>query len=231
MDEAVTTGTSDMSSQISKIKAANPDVINVSFYTPEMIIFDKALMANKVNPPFGVWSVGGGNQDPAYFDSVDASVYDYHFVQEDWNVSMPYLYDWAGELNEKVKAEKGYGLNSFFAQGWTAAYVAYDALEAAGSSDKGAIRDALAGLELTLNEDDHTLLSGYPGLKFDENGQNTMSTGTMVQYQKGVAIPFSPTSNLLPGYSLDDIIVPIPDDFADRGKDAKPWGTPPEVRQ
>ncbi len=58
------------------------------------------------------------------------------------------------------------------------------------------------------------ILSGYPRIKFDENGQNTYSTGTIVQYQNGVGIGLSPEANRAPGAKA---IVPIPDDFDTRG--------------
>lgn len=214
LDEPVTVGQADMSSQIMKIKKANPDVVNVSFYTPEMIVFSKAMTANKVNPPLGVWSVGGGSQDPAYFKAVEPKEYEYNFVQEDWDVSGPLNHTWIQELDEKIQAEKGYKLNSFFAQGWTAAYVAYEALEAAGSADKAAVKAALQSLDIENSEDCRVILSGYPRIKFDENGQNTYSTGTIVQYQNGVGIGLSPEANRAPGAKA---IVPIPDDFDTRG--------------
>ena len=228
LDEPVTVGQSDMSSQVLKIKQANADLVNVSFYTPEMIVFSKAMTANKVNPPLGIWSVGGGAQDPAYFKALTPKEYEYMFVQEDWNVSMPYLYSWAAKIADKVKTEKGYVINSFFAQGWTAAYVAYEALEAAGSTDKTAIKDALKKLDITLGEDNHVILTGYPRIKFDEKGQNTYSTGTIIQYQNGVQIAISPAQNRTPGYS---VIAPIPNDMDTRGANSKPWGTQPEVKK
>ena len=215
LDEPVTVGQSDMSSQVLKIKAANADVVNVSFYTPEMIVFSKAMTANRVNPPMGIWSVGGGSQDPAFFEAVDAKDYEYHFVQEDWDVSGPLNHPWIAELDEQVFEQKGYRLNSFFAQGWTAAYVAYEALEAAGSADKGAIREALVNMDIENTEDTRVILSGYPRIKFDEEGQNTYSTGTIVQYQNGVAVGLSPESNRYPGGKF---IAPIPDDFDTRGQ-------------
>lgn len=218
LDEPVTVGQSDMSSQILKIKNANPDVINVSFYTPEMIVFANGLIANRVNPPLGVWSVGGGEQDPAFFKAVEPKAYEYHFVQEDWDVSGPLNHKWIAELAEKVKAEKGYELNSFFAQGWTAAYVAYEALEAAGSTDKAKIKEALRNLDIQNSEDCRVILSGYPRIKFDENGQNTYSTGTIVQYQNGVPVGLSPIQNRAPGAKA---IVPIPDDFDTRAANVK----------
>ena len=218
LDEPVTVGTSDMSSQISKIKAANPDVVNVSFYTPEMIVFSKTMTANRVNPRLGVWSVGGGSQDPAYFKAIDPKAYEYNFVQEDWDVSGPLNHQWIKELDEKVRKEKGYQLNSFFAQGWTAAYVAYEAIEKAGSADKEAIRQALQNLDIQNSEDCRVILSGYPRIKFDKDGQNTYSTGTIIQYQNGVGVGLSPESNRAPGAKA---IVPIPDDFDTRAKDGK----------
>lgn len=216
VDEPVTAGQSDMSAQVLKIKNANPDLINSSFYTSDAILFAETLAANKVNPKFGHWSVGGGNQEPAFFDAVDPTVYEYLFVQEDWDVGGVERYDWIKEVSEKVQAEKGYALNSFFAQGWTAAYVAYEALEAAGSADKTAIKEALKNMDISRDDEgQRVLMTGYPRIKFDENGQNTFSSGTIVQYQNGTPIPLSPEENRLPG-SVG--IIPIPDDWDTRGK-------------
>ncbi len=229
LDEPVTSGQSDMSAQAIKIKKANPDVINFSFYTNDAIVFTKALYANKINPRLGVWSVGGGSQDAAFYKACSAAEYEYSFVQEDWNVSMPYLYDWAAKISEDCYAKNGYYITSFFAQGWTAAKVAIAAIEAAGTTDKEAIRQALVNLDVKLEDcaDSHIILTGYPEIKFDEDGQNTFSSGTIIQYQNGVQIGFSPVSAATPGYSP---IIPIPDDFATRGSTSKPWGTAPEVK-
>ena len=222
VEEAVTVGTSDMSSQISKIKSANPDVLNVSFYTPEQIVFSKAMTANKVNPPLGIWSSGGGEQDPAYFKGVTPREYEYNFVQEDWDVSGPLNHPWIAELAKKVEAEKGYKLNSYFAQGWTSAYVAFEALEAAGTQDSEGIRKALVALDIQNSEDTRVILTGYPRIKFDEEGQNTFSTGTIIQYQDGVGVGLSPAQNAFPDA---EFILPIPDDFGTRGKNSVEWGT------
>lgn len=215
VDEPVTAGQSDMSAQVLKIKNANPDLINSSFYTSDAILFAETLAANKVNPKFGHWSVGGGNQDPTFFETVDPAVYEYLFVQEDWDVGGIERNAWIKEVAEKVQKEKGYQLNSFFAQGWTAAYVAYEALEAAGSTDKTAIKEALKTLDISRDDEgSRVIMTGYPRIKFDENGQNTYSSGTIVQYQKGVAVPLSPAENRLPG---SEGIIPIPDDWDTRG--------------
>ena len=230
VDEPVTNGTSDMSTQIQKIKAANPDVINDSFYTPEMMVFNNALAANKINPPLGVWAVGGGEQDPAFFDAMAPATYEYNFVQEDWNVSGQYNLKWIHDVGEWVKAKHGYNLNSFYAQGWTAAMVCVQGLEAAGSTDKAAIMAALRGLDIPYGEDNYVCLSGYQRIKFDEKGQNIYdgqtTGGTIIQYQNGIQIAVSPVVNATPGYSP---IAPIPDDWDTRAANAAEWGTAPEV--
>ncbi len=229
LDEPVTSGQSDMSPVALKIKAANPDVINFSFYTNDAIVFTKALFANKINPRLGVWSVGGGSQDAAFYEACTPAEYEYSFVQEDWNVSMPYLYDWAAQISEDCYEQNGYYITSFYAQGWTAAKVAIAAIEAAGTTDKEAIKTALQNFDESLEDsaESHIILTGYPRIKFDENGQNTYSSGTIIQYQNGVQIGLSPLSAATPGYSP---IIPIPDDFATRGSESKPWGTKPDVK-
>jgi branched-chain amino acid transport system substrate-binding protein len=218
LDEPVTVGQSDMSSQILKIKNANPDVVNVSFYTPEMIVFSRAMLAHRVNPRLGVWSVGGGSQDPAYFKALQPKAYEYNFVQEDWDVSGPLNHKWIKKLAAQVQKKNGYQLNSFFAQGWTATYVAYEALEKAGSADKTAIKNALKNLDIKNSENCRVILSGYPRIKFDENGQNTYSTGTIIQYQNGKGVGLSPADHRTRGAKA---IAPIPNDFATRAAKVK----------
>lgn len=219
LDEPVTTGQADMNAQVLKVKKANPDVLNTSFYTPEMIVFSKALAANKVNPKFGHWTVGGGAQDPAYFKAVDKSVYEYMFVQEDWDVGGPERYPWIKEIAAKVAATKDYKINSFFSQGWTAAYLAYSAIEAAGSIDKEEIRKGLLSLDINREDQKRQLMTGYLRMKFVTEGnvtnQNIYSGGTIIQYQKGVPVALAPAENRLPGAKA---VFPIPDDWDTRGK-------------
>jgi branched-chain amino acid transport system substrate-binding protein len=219
LDEPVTTGQADMNAQVLKVKQANPDVLNTSFYTPEMIVFSKALAANKVNPKFGHWTVGGGAQDPAYFKAVDKSIYEYMFVQEDWDVGGPERYPWIKEIAAKVAATKPYKINSFFAQGWTAAYIAYSALEKAGSTDKEAIRQGLLSLDIKREDQTRVLMTGYLRMKFVTEGkvtnQNIYSGGTIIQYQNAVPVALAPAANRLAGAKA---VFPIPDDWATRGK-------------
>jgi len=214
VDEPVTTGQSDMTAQVLKLKKANADVIFNAFYTPEMILFLEACAANKVNPRLGHWTTGGGAQDPAFYAATKPEISEYIFIQEDWDAGGPKRFDWIAELDAQVREKNGYPLNSFFAQGWTAAYVAYTTLEIAGSADKDAIREATKKVDLKKGEG-REILTGYTRIKFDENGQNTYSHGTIVQRVNNTNIGLSPECNADPGAKP---VWPIPD-----------WGSRPEV--
>ena len=109
-----------MTSQVLKIKESGADVCNVSFYTDDGIVFANAMYANQVDLPYGIWSVGGGWQDSAFYESVSPEVYEYTFVQEDWDMSGVQNKEWIKEVAQQCKDTYGYEMSSFFAQGWTA---------------------------------------------------------------------------------------------------------------
>ncbi len=206
----MTNGQADMTSQVLKIKESGADVCNVSFYTDDAIVFANAMYANQVDLPYGIWSVGGGWQDSAFYESVSPEVYEYTFVQEDWDMSGVQNKEWIKEVAQQCKDTYGYEMSSFFAQGWTAAYVAYYALESAGTTDAEALRDAIANLNIQNSDEERALLSGYSAIVFDEKGQNTFgggpTGGTIVQYQNSEPVALYPAEHSSGGTA----VLPIP---------------------
>lgn len=218
LDEPVENGQTDMTSQVLKIKESNADVVNVSFYTDDAIVFTNAMYANEVNPRLGVWSVGGGWQDSTFLSTVSPEKYMYNFVQDDWDVSGVQNKEWIKEVAQMCQDTYGYAMDSFFAQGWTAAYVAYYALEAAASLENTDLQEAINNLEIYNSDDERALLSGYTAVIFDEKGQNTFNggptAGTIVQYQGGENDPVAlyPTEHSVKGNTA---VLPVPD-FSER---------------
>ncbi|MCD8084271.1 MAG: hypothetical protein LUE86_12395, partial [Clostridiales bacterium] len=106
-----------------------------------------------------------------------------------------------------------YNMSSFFAQGWTAAYIAYYALEAAGSTTNTDIQAALKGMEVRNGDEERALLTGYTAVIFDEKGQNTYdggaTGGTIVQYQGGENDPVAlyPKEHSVEG---NKAVLPVP---------------------
>ena len=203
--EPVTSGQTDMSPIILKIKRTNPDVLFLALYTPEHILFNKAYAANKVMIKFGLWSAGAGSEDPAFYKVVPNSMTEYMFVQDDWDTGGPAREPWKAKIAKACKDKYGYAMGTYWAEGYVSAYVAKSIFEAARSTDPAVIRKAASEIDITSGP---ALLVGYQQIKFDENGQNIYAHGTISQRQGGKRIVLWPDKNKTPGA---DVILPIPD--------------------
>jgi branched-chain amino acid transport system substrate-binding protein len=204
LDESYSPGISDFNPQILKIKSAKPDMLIIAGYTPEHILFNKQAMEQKLNLPYGLWSGGGGAEDPSFYKAVPVKSVEYMFVQDDWDVTAP-AKPWYKDLNEKVKAKMGFDLNSNVAIGYGNMYLVKDVLERAASADREKIREAFAATDLTEANSSRiarktssgvtycpAFVRGISRIKFDDQGQNTYSHGMITQNQKGVKIPLDP---------------------------------------
>jgi len=219
VEESYPQGISDFTPQILKIKAAKPDLLIICCYTPDHILFTKQYMEQKLNLPFGLWSVGAGSEDPTFYKAVPEKAVQYMFVQDDWDV----LADkraWFPSLDKKIKAKLGYGVGAYSACGYGTMYLTKDILERAASADRDKIRDAIAATDITpqncgrieRKEAGKTycpaLIRGIQRIKFDKDGQNTYSHGMITQIQPGkFKVPLSPMEVRPPGAK---VILPIP---------------------
>jgi len=203
LEESYPPAIADFTSQILKMKAAKPDMLIVACYTPDHILFSKQQMEQKLDLPYGIWSVGAGAEDPSFYKAVPPKAIEYMFVQDDWDVNAPRK-PWYSPLNKKVQAKLGYDMNAYVATGYDSVYVVKDVLERASSADRDKIRDAIAATDIAANKCGRierkiggqmycpALVRGIQRIKFDGQGQNTFSHGVITQNQKGVKIPLSP---------------------------------------
>jgi branched-chain amino acid transport system substrate-binding protein len=60
-------------------------------------------------------------------------------------------------------------------------FVLADAIDRAGSTDPAKIQTALKATDLKPEQ----LMVGYKGVKFDDNGQNILASGLIIQLQDG----------------------------------------------
>lgn len=218
LEESYLQGIADFTPQILKMNAAKPDMLILASYTPDHILFNKQQMEQKLYLPYGIWSVGAGAEDPSFYKAVPPKAVEYMFVQDDWDVNS-YKKSWHPELNEKVKAKLGYGMNSYSAAGYGSMYLVKDILERAASTDREKIREAIAATDITAKGCARierkaggkvycpALVRGITRIKFDEQGQNTSSHGMITQNQKGEKIPLHPV-NLRPQGAK--VIWPLP---------------------
>ncbi|UZG44393.1 ABC transporter substrate-binding protein [Caldimonas thermodepolymerans] len=194
LDEPAPPNQVDFTSQLLKIRAAKVDALVLALYTPDQLLFTRQLAEQRLDLPFGVHSAGGGTEDPSFYTTVNPKHVAYYFVQEDWQIDIleankdPRLQD----IDKRTREMLGYGMSAYVAQGVSAVYVIADALERAKSSDRQALRDALAATDITAGP---ALFTGYQRIKFDEQGQNTFAHGVISQNLGGKRLTIWPAEN------------------------------------
>jgi branched-chain amino acid transport system substrate-binding protein len=192
-DEAYSPGTMDFSAQILKIKSRKPEALVIAMYTPDHIVFTKQTYEGRLDIPFGIHSVGAGSEDPNFYKAVPQAAIDYMFVQEDFQIDMVELNDWAKPVDKKFKEMLGYELTSYGAQGYSALYTLFDVFQRAGSIEKEKVRAAFAATNITSGP--ATGIMGWQKIAFDKDGQNVDAHGCISQNFKGKRTTIWPVAN------------------------------------
>jgi branched-chain amino acid transport system substrate-binding protein len=173
----------DLTTEVSKIKAANPDAVLTVTYLNDSILISQAREAlGLTNIPWV--DAAGGTIDPEFIKQLGASA-------EGWFTEMEYSKYAAGAeaLNNRFKKAYGYDITGNSVYAYQAGYVIADALERAAKADKEALRAALAATKMAKGE---TMVMHFNELLFDEQGQNPNATVFVMQVQNGELIPVWP---------------------------------------
>ena len=168
--------TSDVSSLLTRIRAAKPDVVLHIGYVGDSILLwnTRRQMGMEAIPFIGITS---GIGSPAFIKAVGAAA-NGALTLSQTNVDIPReairKFAAAHEARFKVPPEN----NGFF--GYQAVYVVKAALEKAASRDPEAIRQALASLDMTSD-----VVLAQDAIRFADNGANRESPVLMLQIQNG----------------------------------------------
>ncbi len=182
-------GVSDLTTEISKIKEMNPDVVFDTGYLADGILKLRTYANLKVEPKGGIIGCSNG----AY--SNPTTIKELGSLTE-YLMDGNYYFNPKGVLTAKVIPEykekfPNVAFQSHSVHAYDAGLVLIDALERAASTDPRKIRDAIARTSLKLH-----MAPGGP-IEFDATGQNVNAMITLQQIQKG------------------DIKVVLPDEYAD----------------
>jgi branched-chain amino acid transport system substrate-binding protein len=168
-------GLTDLTTEMSKVKALKPDLLVHSGYPPDAILILRT--AQELNVPIKA-VVGLGSPLSAQ------QVVTLTGKAGDYSLECNYAIDVHNpkdiELASRFKAKYGEELTSHGLLAHQAVYIVADAIERAKSADPKAIRDALA----TTNYKDH-LLPYLGPIRFDEKGECINAYPIMMQVQKG----------------------------------------------
>lgn len=186
--------TNDVSALLSVVKDKAPDIFLTSGYTKDALMVVRQAREINLNMPMFAFSVG--IMLPEFISSLgdDAN----YVVEGEW--WLPDGKDEGpvfGSTAEYTKMfNEAYGMDPGYhaASGSAAGVVLQLAIEKAGTIETAAVREALRGLDVTL--------AVWPGIKFNEKGQNVSSEHPVVQIQnKEYKVVWPP---------VNDVIYPIP---------------------
>ena len=191
--------TTDVSSIVSAIKAANPDIILNGGHLQDALLLQKGFKEQNVLAKAYGYSVGPDTPDFRKSLGKDAN---YVFGGTQWSPTAKYhgvpgFITTSAEYTKNFTARYGHVPDYHNAESSATALAFEYAIERAGSLDPQKVRDALA----TLN-----VVTFYGILKFDERGINVYKPMAVNQIQNGNLVTVWPSAvqNAQPAYPAPD---------------------------
>ena len=132
----------DLSAQVLALKQADPDAILCDSYIGDATLFVQTLKAQNYIPKMIV-AKANGFTDPAFLTNLGSAANGVASVVE-FN---PDLIN-GEEINAEFSEKYGVNMNGHSAESYTVVWIFKTAIEAAGSTDGEAVRDAIAALDI-----------------------------------------------------------------------------------
>ncbi len=175
---AYAASSADLTTQVSKVKAANPDVVLTTTYLNDSILIAQEAKTLGMTQLF--FDAAGGTVDPQFIKTLGATA-------ENWLTEIEFSTDssqLAIDLNAAYKAKYGDNMTGNGMDGYQGVYVLAKALEDAGTTDKAKLRDAIANVKMVAGTD--RVVIPTKEITFTSDGEITSAPLYVVQIQKGV---------------------------------------------
>ena len=171
--------TAEVTSEVMKLKAVNPDTVMMASYISDAILFQKTFKDLDFNPP-AILAMDAGHIDPSFLGTLGADG-NYVLSREVWALDLAVKKPMIETVNDMFKERVGKDMDGSSARAFTGMLVLADAINRAGSTDPEAIRKALRETDISGD----MLIMPWEGIKFDpETGQNLLGRGIIVQAQE-----------------------------------------------
>ncbi len=183
--EAYPKGNTDFSAILTKIRAANPDVLGAATYFDDAVAITRQMRELNVNPKMYGVTVGGDL--PKFYELLGKNA-EFVYGATQWEPELVTLragglipvarqYPGAGEFVDTYRKEfPGADLSYHSAGGYAGCQILVEAIRRAGSLDGEKIREQI------LNMDFNTV---YGGFKVDKDGFQVSHKMVMFQWQDG----------------------------------------------
>jgi len=188
-----------LTSEVQKLKAANPDVVMQSSYLGDAILSMKTAKDLGFSPTALLANDAGFN-DSEFLKTIGK---DGNGVlsREVWALDLAAQKPVIAKANALLQARHQVSFNGNSARAFTGIFALADAINRAGSTKPEAIQKALRETNIPGAQ----LIMPWDGIQFDATGQNAKGAGIIVQVQNGTYVTVWPFA-----LASKDVVWPLP---------------------
>lgn len=188
-----------LTSEVQKLKASNPDIVMQSSYLGDAILSMKAYKDLGFLPT-GLLANDAGFNDSEFLKTMGKDG-DYVISREVWALDLAAQKPVVARANALLQARHGVNFNGNSARAFTGIFALADAINRAGSTRPEDIQKALRATDIPGDQ----LIMPWGGIQFDETGQNRKGAGIIVQVQGGKYVTVWPFA-----LASKDVVWPLP---------------------
>ncbi len=171
--------TTQLTSEVQTLKAANPNLVLQSSYTADAILSIKTYKELGFSPDM-ILANNAGFTDTDFIRTLGKDA-DYIITREVWALDLANRNPLIKQVNDLFNSRYKINFTGNSSRTFTGLMVMADAINRAGSTEPEAIRKALAATDMSGSK----LIMPWKGVKFDATGQNTLGQGILVQIMGG----------------------------------------------
>ena len=176
-DIAYRSRATSLTSEVQRLKAANPDVLFPTSYASDAILLCKTSKDLDYNAP-AIMAQNAGHTDPSFVEAMGKDI-DGICSRTEFSLDLVKHKPMLAEINDLFKKRSGRDFSGTSARCFVGFLVLADAINRAGSTAPEAIREALVKTNIPADQ----LITPWRGVKFDETGQNILVDAIVIQYQ------------------------------------------------
>jgi branched-chain amino acid transport system substrate-binding protein len=171
--------TTQLTSEVQTLKAANPNLVLQSSYTADAILSMKTYKELGFSPDM-ILANNAGFTDTDFIKTLGKDA-EYIITREVWALDLATRNPLIKQVNALFNSRYKINFTGNSSRTFTGLMVMADAINRAGSIEPEAIRKALVATDIPGSK----LIMPWKGVKFDASGQNTLGQGILVQIVDG----------------------------------------------
>jgi branched-chain amino acid transport system substrate-binding protein len=168
-----------LTSEIQSLKSAKPQVVLQSSYLGDAILAMKTYKELNLSPDM-ILANNAGFTDTEFIRTLGKDA-DHIITREVWSLDLAKNKPLIGQVNDLFRSRYKVNFTGNSSRTFTGLLTLADAINRAGSIEPEAIRKALS----ETNIDGKNTIMPWKGIKFDQQGQNTLGSGILVQIVNG----------------------------------------------